>query len=191
MIFETIITSQNLQGDVHITPFGIQEKNGFVLISPFKPSTTLENIVSTKHAIVNFTDDVRIFAAALTKKMQCELLPANVIDGMRLAQTLAHKELMLTKVDDDPLRPTLWLEVVHEAQHNPFKGFNRAQAAVIELAVLVSRLHMLPKEKVVQEKAYLQIAIDKTAGPNELEAWQALVEKMDNFYASQAGDHFA
>lgn len=66
--------------------------------------------------------------------------------------------------------------------HQAFNGFNRAQAAVIELAVLASRLHMLPKGKVEMELTYLQIAIDKTAGSRELEAWQWLIEKIDDYY---------
>jgi hypothetical protein len=65
---------------------------------------------------------------------------------------------------------------MHEAQHSAFWGFNRAQAAVIEGAVLVSRLHLLPQEKITTELAYLQIAIERTAGPEELEAWSWLIE---------------
>ena len=38
--------------------------------------------------------------------------------------------------------------MVHAASHAPFQGFNRAQAAVIEAAILASRLHMLPREKI-------------------------------------------
>ena len=45
----------------------------------------------------------------------------------------------------------------YEASHAPFKGFNRAQAAVIEAAILASRLHMLPREKIERELGYLQI----------------------------------
>ena len=37
--------------------------------------------------------------------------------------------------------------------------------------MLVSRLHMLATDKIDTEMAYLQIAIDKTAGPEEREAW--------------------
>ena len=65
---------------------------------------------------------------------------------------------------------------VFEASHAPYIGFNRAQAAVIEGAVLVSRLHMLPASKVDAEMNYLQIAIDKTAGPEEREAWTWLTD---------------
>lgn len=191
MIFETIITSVNTQGDAHVTPFGIQIQDGLVVISPFKPSTTLQNILVTKHAVMNLTDDVRVFAGALTGRHGWTLVKAEKVEGFRLANTLIHKELKLVKVEDDATRPKLFLEVLYEQQHQFFQGFNRAQAAVIELAVLVSRLHMLPKEKVFGELQYLQIALDKTAGEQEKQAWSWLVEKMNNFYAEQAGENFA
>jgi uncharacterized protein len=47
---------------------------------------------------------------------------------------------------------------------------------VVEGAVLVSRLHMLPIDKIETEMDYLQIAIDKTAGAAEHEAWGWLQE---------------
>ncbi|MGH9904798.1 MAG: DUF447 family spectrin-like domain-containing protein, partial [Pyrinomonadaceae bacterium] len=47
---------------------------------------------------------------------------------------------------------------------------------VLECAILVSRLHMLPREKIESELNYLTIAIDKTAGPREREAWEWLME---------------
>jgi hypothetical protein len=64
---------------------------------------------------------------------------------------------------------------VHEAGHAPFLGFNRAQSAVMEAAILVSRLHLLPAEKIASELSYLQIAVDKTAGEPEREAWGWLI----------------
>jgi uncharacterized protein len=191
MIFETIISTQDASGNVHITPFGIREQDGYVIISPFKPSTTLTNILSTQCAVVNMTDDVRVFAGAIVKRQQFEVVPANTIECHRLANTLSHQELTLFKVVDDELRPQLWMKVVHSGLHASFKGFNRAQAAVVELAVLVSRLHLLPKEKIEQERAYLQIAMDKTAGVHEWEAWTWLIEKIDNFYAEQSGQNQA
>jgi len=191
MIFETIITSIDTSGNAHVTPFGIQMQDGLVIISPYKPSTTLENMLATNYAVMNLTDDVRVFAAALTKRQAWTLLPAEKINGVRLANTLAHKELKLVNVIDDAHRPQLWMQIVHEVQHQPFKGFNRAQASVIELAVLASRLQRLPKDKVMSEMAYLQIAIDKTAGGDELQAWHWLTDKIENFYAEQLGENFA
>jgi len=191
MIYETIVSTVNGQGDVHVTPFGIRMQDGLVVISPYKPSTTLQNILTSGQAVLNLTDDVRIFAGALVGRQVWSLLSAEKVAGYRLADTLAHKELKLVKVEDDLVRPQLFLEVVHEVQHAPFQGFNRAQAAVIELAVLVSRLKRLPMEKIQQEMDYLWIAIEKTAGKRELEAWSWLVEVVENHQADLNDENLA
>lgn len=182
MIFETIITSINTEGAPHVTPFGVRYEGEHVLISPFKPSTTLANILASKQAVMNMTDDVRVFAAALTNRQAWALLKTNKINGFRLADCLQHVELALIEVRDDAIRPQLVMQKIYAENHKPFNGFNRAQAAVIELAVLVSRLHMLPQDKIRAEMQYLQIAIDKTAGENEWLAWSWLVEKVEHFY---------
>jgi hypothetical protein len=49
----------------------------------------------------------------------------------------------------------------------------------------VSRLGMLPDDKVDAEMAYLQIAIDKTAGPQEREAWGWLQEAVQRHRAAR------
>jgi uncharacterized protein len=79
---------------------------------------------------------------------------------------------------DDPVRPRFRCRVVHSASHRPFVGYNRAQAAVIEAAILSTRLDMLPPEKIRSEMAYLTIAIEKTAGPAEEEAWRWITDKI-------------
>ncbi len=191
MIFETIITSINIAGSLHVTPFGVRHEGDLIVISPYKPSTTLDNILATKCAVMNMTDDVRVFAGALTNRQPWQLIHANKIKGYRLADCLAHIELELVEVRDDAVRPQLIMKKIEIQNHQPFNGFNRAQAAVIELAVLASRLHMLPREKIQTEINYLQIAIDKTAGEREKQAWDWLVEKIDNFYAEQLGENQA
>lgn len=187
MIYETIITSMDQQGQPHIAPFGIRERDGLVLIAPFRPSSSLDNLLGSKSAVINLTDDVRVFAGALTGRRSWPVRKADKVQGYVLETALAHRELELVKVREDTTRPELYFRVVHEVTHAPFRGFNRAQAAVIELAVLVSRLHMLPMDKIESELAYLQIAIDKTAGPRELEAWAWLMEAVENYKAGISG----
>ena len=58
---------------------------------------------------------------------------------------------------------------------------NRARAAIIEAAILSTRLERISREKIENELAYLRIAIDKTAGPTEIEAWTILMEKINKF----------
>ena len=191
MIFETIVSTVNAHGEPHVTPFGIRMQDGLVVISPYKPSTTLQNILETGHAALNLIDDVRVFAGALTGRYAWHLSATDKVAGFRLTNTLVHKELKLVSVEDDIVRPQLLLEVIHEVEHAPFEGFNRAQAAVIELAVLVSRLKRLPMEKIQHEMRYLQIAVDKTAGERELEAWSWLVEAVRNHEAALNNENLA
>ena len=103
-----------------------------------------------------------------------------------LEAALAHREVRVASVEPDPARPRFRLDVVHEESHAPFKGFNRAQAAVVEGAILVSRLHLLPPEKIDREMAYLTIAVDKTAGPREHEAWGWLMQAVADYKARPA-----
>lgn len=182
MIFETIISTVDASGSAHITPFGVRYEDDLVVISPYKPSKTLDNILKTQCAVMNLTDDVRVFAGALTGHGDWALVPSEKVACLRLADSLHHVELKLASVREDSERPQLLMQQVSHGHHRPFAGFNRAQAAVIELAVLVSRLHMLPKEKVETEFNYLKIAIEKTAGERELLAWQWLEDKMLKHY---------
>lgn len=170
-IFEAVVTTVAPAGAVHVAPMGVRYEGDAVVLMPFRPSTTLENILATKAAVLNLVVDPRVFAGCVTGRKQWPVQPADRIVGVRLDAALSHIELALAQVGDDPQRPRLRLQRVHEVQHAPFIGMNRAQAAVIEGAVLVSRLHLLPPEKIDAEMRYLQIAIDKTAGPEAHEAW--------------------
>ncbi len=181
MILEVIVTTSNDDGSSHIAPMGIREQQGKVIVAPFKPSATMDNILRNRTATINRVTDVRIFAGCLTGRKDWPLMPTKKITGQRLACALSHCELELDDVNDDDLRPEFYFHKVHEESHAPFNGFNRAQAAVLEAAILVSRLHMLPAEKIDQEITYLQIAIDKTAGENERTAWSWLMEKVEQF----------
>jgi hypothetical protein len=185
MIRETIVTTMNGAGTVHIAPLGIIADGDEWIIAPFCPSTTLDNLRATPFAVANYTDDVRVFAGCLTGRNQWPTAASDRVPVPHLAGALAHAELAVTRIAEDVQRPRFHCRVVHLAQHAPFLGFNRAQAAVIEAAILVSRLHMLPREKIEREMTYLEIAVTKTAGPFELEAWGWLVEKIRTY---QKGD---
>ena len=57
---------------------------------------------------------------------------------------------------------------------------------MIEAAILVSRLHMLPPDKIASEIAYLEIAIGKTAGPREQQAWDWLMARVQEHRSGAA-----
>jgi uncharacterized protein len=181
-IRESIITSVDRFGKVHIAPIGIiAEKDGWI-IAPFRPSVTLDNLSEVPVAIANYTDDTRIFAGCLTGRKDWPTVPIEGSPVPRLAAALSHSVLKVESVSDDGVRPRHFCRVVAEETHAPFTGFNRARAAVLELAILVSRLHMLPREKIETEIGYLGIAIEKTSGPEEREAWGWLMQRVDEHF---------
>jgi hypothetical protein len=188
MIRETIVSTMDESGQVHLAPLGLIAEGDGWIIAPFHPSTTLRNLRSVPFAAANFTDDVRVFAGCLTGRSQWPTAPCQDIPVARLASALAHAELAVTRVTEDPQRPRFHCRVLHSATHAPFRGFNRAQAAVIEAAILVSRLHLLPRQKIEHEMAYLQNAVSKTASPAEEEAWGWLLDAVTAFYAKKAND---
>ncbi|MEA3244166.1 MAG: DUF447 family protein [Pseudomonadota bacterium] len=188
MIRETVVTTRAEDGHIHIAPMGIREEGEHLLLAPFRPSQSLDNMLRERCAVINYTDDVRIIAGCLTGRWQWPLCPANSIVGARLKDTLAHTEVLVERVEDDELRPRLLCRPVHEEQHTPFRGFNRAQAAVLEAAILVSRLPMLPWQKIQSEIEYLSIAVEKTAGPQERQAWEWLMEAVTQYREKQGNE---
>lgn len=188
-IRETIITTVDTNGKVHIAPLGIiAERDGWI-IAPFRPSVTLDNLAAVPFAVASYTDDPRIFAGCLTGRKDWPTVPVEGAPVPRLAAALAHSVLRVESIADDGVRPRHFCRIVQEETHAPFTGLNRARAAVLELAILVSRLGMLPSEKIEAEIAYLSIAIEKTAGPEEKEAWGWLMRKVTDHLAGEMKPH--
>ena len=180
MIHEVIVTTISSEGIVHIAPMGIRFIDKQVVISPFKPSTTLNNITENNIATINFIDDVRVFAGIVSRHKKDWELSARtdleIVPNLTLTNTFYN--VVVNEYQEDDKRPNIICDIKNSAIIKPFLGFNRAQFSVIEAAVLLSRLGMIPMEKIDREIEYLKIGIDKTAGPHELEAWGWIQDKI-------------
>lgn len=188
MIFETVVTTVDNNGETHIAPMGVRRKEGLYVIAPFSPSTTLENLESVAEAVINLTDDVRVFAGCLSGRRDWPLCDAEQLKVKRLTYCLAHTEVHVERKSGDAQRPEFFCREILTRQHAPFQGFNRAQAAVLEAAILVSRLDRLPMEKIASEIDYLKIAMEKTAGEREQTAWQWLMEEIQRYRRRNSRD---
>ena len=170
---------------MHIAPLGLIEDGAHWIIAPFKPSRTLDNLRSMPFAVASHTDDVRVFAGCVTGRKGWPTMPATTVKGGQARRTASRTGSWRSIASpEDEQRPRFRCALVHRRAHAPWGGYNRAQAAVLELAVLTTRLKMLPVEKVEAELKYLEIAIAKTAGPREQEAWGWLMEKVSAWRAS-------
>ncbi|MGR9090137.1 MAG: DUF447 domain-containing protein [Gammaproteobacteria bacterium] len=172
MIYEAVVSTRDRTGAAHFTPMGYRIDGDTVTLAPFVPSTTLENLRREPFAVINVTDDVSVIAGCLTGRRTWPAVATQHVPGFRLDDLLAHRELSITHCEDDAVRPTFRLETVAAQSHRAPLGYNRAQAAVLEAAILFTRLDWLDPAKVAREMSYLQIAVEKTAGPRESTAWQ-------------------
>jgi hypothetical protein len=177
-ILESIVATKAVEGGWHLAPFGLIEEDGDYIVAPFRPSPSIANLERHPFLSAAAPSDIRVLAGCVTGRRDWPTVPCDCIDGVRLRDAVAHAELEVMEQRDDPVRPRFRCRVVHQALHLPFIGYNRAQAAVLEAAILSTRLHMLPPDKIIREMSYLAIAVSKTAGPAEREAWSWIDEKV-------------
>ena len=176
MIRETIVTTMNADDTAQIAPMGIREENKLIIIAPFRPSTTLDNLKRSGAAVINLTDDVRVFARAAISNPRYETVPAAVVHGVVLADCCCWREIEVQSIDSTPPRSRIETCVVHRGTRRDFIGFSRACHAVLEAAIYATRVHLLPRAFLESELARLQVIVDKTAGAPEFEAMALLTE---------------
>ena len=75
-IFEAVVTTVSPSGQPHVAPMGVRYRGERVVLMPFRPSTTLDNILATGHAVLNVVVDTRIFAGCVTGRRDWPTLPA-------------------------------------------------------------------------------------------------------------------
>lgn len=179
---ETIVTTKNIDGTTKVSPLGIYIDNTKLKIRPFKPSASLDNILRNRSGVINYIDDVRIFAACITKtNINIEFELAKKIDCSRIKNAISHTEFIVDEIENDSDRPTIICKPVNEEMHNFYYGLNRAKSSVIELCILASRLGIIENSKIKNEIKYLEIAIEKTAGEAEIEAWNCVLKYINNY----------
>jgi len=187
VIVETIVTTVDTNGVVNVAPMGVEWGDDAIVLKPFLDTTTYRNVVATGAAVVNLTDDVRVFARGAISNPVYATVPAVVVRGVALADCCSWRELEVRSIDSTPPRARVETAVVHRATRREFIGFNRACHAVLEAAIYATRLHLLPREFVEREFARLQIIVDKTAGPREHEAMNLLRDQVRAILAPAPG----
>jgi uncharacterized protein len=78
------------------------------------------------------------------------------------------------ELDDRDERTRIECEVVDSGHLRDFFGFNRAKHAVLEAAILATRIGILPAQQIRDEFERLKVSVDKTAGDQEQRAWALL-----------------
>jgi hypothetical protein len=104
------------------------------------------------------------------------MVPAKKVPGFIIADACRWYEFLVTSLDDSAERTTIYCRVVGRGRIRDFFGFNRAKHAVLEAAILATRLDLLLPDTVCEDFRRLAVLVDKTAGPQERRAFEFLDE---------------
>jgi hypothetical protein len=196
MILEGVVTTTSAAGVVNVAPMGplltAFDPDGTLrrfTLRPFRTAQTYANLRDHPEGVLHVTDDVLLLARAAIGPLDPapKMRPARHVRGWVLADACRHHEFRVLAGDDTEERTRLDAEVVHTGRGRDFFGFNRGKHAVLEAAILATRLHLLGAEEVRAELGRLAVLVDKTGGTQEHEAFAVLQRYVQAAFARERG----
>ncbi len=196
MIVEGILTTLGADGRVHMAPMGPRvddDSSGAppwrrLVLRPFRTSTTYQNLRRLGAAVFHVIDDVELLARAAIGPLDPPP-PLAATPGCpvpRLADACHWHALEVDSIDDREERATILARVVGSGSVREFVGLNRAKHAVVEAAILATRVNLLEAASIASKFAELKPLIDKTGGPAERRAFALLEEYVARGTASRS-----
>jgi hypothetical protein len=181
VILEGIVTTLGPGDVLNIAPMGPEVEADRPLarfiLRPYRASTTYRNLKLRGEGVFHVSDDVLLLAQSA---IGVELDPkpiteaARKVAGMILIGSCRYYEFRVKSIEDQSERTTMVAETVAEGRLRDFFGFNRAKHAVLEAAILATRLAWLPYDEIASEFRKLEPLVRKTGGPSEQAAFRLL-----------------
>jgi len=180
LILEGVVVTLNPDGSPNISPMGprVDRDVSRLVLRPFRTSQTYQNLNRQGEGVLHVTDDVELIAHAAIGQLDPlpPLVPVASIGGQRLADCCRWFAFRVAALDDADERTTIHCQVVDRGTVREFFGFNRAKHAVLEGAILATRIGILPAEELRSQMRHLATLVQKTAGDQERRAFAFLDE---------------
>ena len=187
MILEGIVTTLSDTGELNVAPMGpiVDPSMSTLLLRPFNTSTTYANLRSRPYGVFHVTDDVLLLAQAAVGRIEKlpETISAERINGRVIANTCRWYEFEVVECDESAQRTRLAARVLHMGRVRDYFGLNRAKHAVVEAAILATRVQILDRTDVFEQFDRLRSPVEKTAGPDEAAAFAMLENYVRDAYA--------
>ncbi len=178
MIVEGVLTSLDSTGNLNVAPMGPVVEGDFcaLVLRPFQTSTTFKNLNETQCGVFHVVDTVEILAQAAIAKLTKypATHPAARIDGRVLIDCCRWFEFRIVTQDLSAERSVMNAEIVAQGERRPFLGFNRARHAVLEAAILATRVHLLSPNEITTQMSFLKSAVEKTGEAAETRSFAML-----------------
>ena len=182
-ILEGVVTTCDAEGRVNVAPMGpaVQLIDGVsdwssLTLRPFDSSRTYRNLQTRPEGVFHVVDDVLLLAQAAVGDVAPPLAASDSVVVPRLADCCRYYEFRIVAVAGERPRETLTAEIVRTGRVRDFVGLHRARHAVLEAAILSTRLHLLDSTTIGDEFARFQPLVIKTATARERDAWNVLVD---------------
>jgi len=189
VILETLFSTLNEEGHPNFAPMGVVWGEEEVTVRPFRDTATFRNLLRASCGVANLTDDVLLFARAAFEKVDPRWCPARHIEGAVLAEACSWRELEVIEVGDAGAddRADIRCRIVGRGHRREFLGFSRARSAVIEAAIIATRLHLHRREDVEEDLARYREVVARTGGDREHEAMAYLEDRVMRWYGARSG----
>ncbi|MGY8769595.1 MAG: DUF447 domain-containing protein, partial [Pirellulales bacterium] len=176
-------------GSVNVAPMGpiVDTQLHHFHLRPFKTSQTYKNIARGSSLVFHVTDQVETLAKAAIGKLDTtpELLDSPEISGHILADCCRWYLLEIEEFTENDQKASIYANVQQSGRIRDFIGFNRAKHAVIEAAILATRIHLLPAADIRQSFSQLRPLIEKTGDDAEHRAFEMLQRYIEENLASE------
>ncbi len=176
MIIEGLLTTVDAGGSPHVAPMGplVNPELTSWTLRPFQSSTTYQLLRENATCVFHVVDDVvPIVQAALGQPVSVEYT-SHTQGGWIISSSCHWYRLQVTRWDASEQRSRAEAEVTDQGVLRPFWGWNRAKHAILEATILATRLHLADRAAIDEDLSKLEVAITKTAGPREQQAWRLL-----------------
>jgi len=184
MILEGLVTTISADGRMHVAAMGpavddAEREAGTItrlVLRPFGTSQTATNLARGRCGVFHVTDDPLLLARVVAGRLDAppSTRPATAVAGHVLDDACRAWEFTIDGIDDSRERVVMTARVVAEHAGRPFLGFSRAAHAVVEAAILVTRLELLGRDEVTRRIDELRPLVDKTGGARDREAFALL-----------------
>jgi hypothetical protein len=193
MILEGLVTTVDANGALNVAPMGpiVDAAMTRLQLRPFRTSRTYQNLKVRPGGVFHVVDDVLLLARAAIGRLELlpETFPAIRVEGRVLGEACRWYEFEVETCDDSQERTVIEARVVHAGRLRDFFGFNRARHAVLEAAILATRVHLLPRAEILAEFARLEVPVSKTCGPRDREAFDLLQDYVRGCAVSSTDSH--
>jgi hypothetical protein len=177
-LLEGIVTTLDADGSPHIAPMGpiVDRSFGCLLLRPFRTSVTYQNLKRSGQGVLHVTDDAELIAQAAVGRLASlpPMRPAEAVKGIIISNACRWYAFRVESLDDREDRTAIVARVVDRGHLRDFFGFNRAKHAVIEAAILATRIGLLDDQMILGEFERLASPVSKTGGIEERRAFEFL-----------------